>query len=153
MHKMGAVRVWRGEGDESKDQGEAFDKWLEVMWANLTKLEAAARAEAGEDELDAQPDEEEEDYDDEDDDEGEPLVCDNLLLLPTDTECYFRLIWKILGPSCRKVQQQTSLLQYVHTSSSLFSLLTHLYRGNKCYLELKRLFSPSKDTKLLVFGV
>ncbi len=75
MHKMGGTRVWRGEGDESADQGEAFDKWLEIMWTNLAKLEAAAKADSLDDPEDIPADEEEDD-DDEDDDEDdeEPLV-------------------------------------------------------------------------------
>lgn len=73
MHKMGGVRVWRGEGDESKDQGEAFDKWMEVMWTNLIKLETAAKADSMDGEyVEDEYDDEDEDDDDEDDDE--PLV-------------------------------------------------------------------------------
>lgn len=75
MHKMGGLRVWRGEGDESKDQGEAFDKWMEVMWINLEKLEAAARADLDNDYSAAAADEyDDEDDDDDDEDDDEPLV-------------------------------------------------------------------------------
>jgi tRNA wybutosine-synthesizing protein 1 len=76
MHKMGAMRVWRADADESKDQGEAFDKWLEVVWTNLVKLEKASASEG--DDANGAPAEEEYDDEDEDDDDdeddSEPLV-------------------------------------------------------------------------------
>jgi hypothetical protein len=108
MHKMGAVRVWRGDGDESKDQGEAFDKWAEVLWTNLAKLEAASKGEedfsspsyAGRDINDEYADDDEED--DEDEDDEEPLVrCFVIpLLLIFLTNC--RLTWKIWAQLCKK---------------------------------------------------
>jgi hypothetical protein len=82
MHKMGGARVWRSEGDESKDQGEAFDKWAEVMWANLSKL-VAAKLDGADDfgANDEEYDDEDED-DDESEDEGEPLVRSSIPYLP-----------------------------------------------------------------------
>lgn len=75
---MGAVRVWRGDGDESKDQGVAFDKWLEVMWANLAKIEKTSTVDEPslEAEYEEEDEEEEEDYGDEEEEEeeGEGLV-------------------------------------------------------------------------------
>lgn len=93
---MGGTRVWRAEGDESRDQGEAFDKWAEVMWANLTKLLAGIEISKIKkrnwgvlccgfgltyyvaDKLEGMDDaveEYDEDEDEDEEDDEEPLVC------------------------------------------------------------------------------